>query len=55
VRLIYGFLAIAQVRLSKLDLARSDMLADQADEALRHGEERMRLAFQLAERARLRA
>ncbi len=54
-RLIYAFLAVAQVRLSKLDLARSDMLADQADEALRRGEERMRLTFSLAERARLRA
>ena len=54
-RLIFAFLAIAQVRLSKLDLARSDMLAEQADEALRRGEERMRLAFQLAARARLRA
>jgi len=54
-RLILAFLAVAQVRLSKLDLARSDILADQADEALRRGEERMRLAFQLAERARLRA
>ncbi|MFY9291747.1 MAG: hypothetical protein WAP03_13770 [Methylorubrum rhodinum] len=53
-RLILAFLALAQVRLSKLDLARSDMLADQADEALRRGEERMRLAFSLAERARLR-
>lgn len=51
-RLIFAFLALAQVRLAKLDVARSDMLADRADEALRRGEERMRLAFQLAEWAK---
>lgn len=53
-RLILAFLAVAQVRLAKFDLVRSDMLADQADEALWRVEERMRLAFQLAERACLR-
>ena len=51
-RLILAFLAIAQVRLSRLDVARSDMLAAQADEALRLAESRMAVAYRLAGRAR---
>lgn len=52
-RLILAFLALAQSRLAMLDLERSRLLGRRSDEALTRGQERMRLAFALAERAGL--
>ncbi|CAA2101998.1 hypothetical protein MBUL_01462 [Methylobacterium bullatum] len=49
-RLIFGYLALAQTRLALADLARSQMLDRLATEALQRGEERMRLAHSLAAR-----
>jgi hypothetical protein len=51
VRLIYAFLALAQIRWATLDLARSAYLADLADEAYRRAEERRRLSADLMARA----
>lgn len=52
-RLILAFLALAQVRLSAFESARSDMLTRHADEAMSRAEARMALAASYARRARL--
>ena len=52
-RLIYAFLAIRMLRLARFDLARSDRLHRDGDEAFARSRERVRLAEVLAARAEL--
>ena len=52
-RLIYSFLALWQLRLARLDLARSDMLQDDADAALDRSRARLIQADAFAVRAGL--
>ena len=51
-RLILALLAMAQIRLSAFESARSDMLARRSNEALARAEARMTLAESFARRAR---
>ncbi|MCJ2073244.1 hypothetical protein MKK75_31420 [Methylobacterium sp. J-030] len=50
-RLILGLLALAQLRLARLDYARGDMLMDDAEAALTRARERIALGHRLADRA----
>lgn len=50
-RLIYSLLAVAQVRLARLDLARSDLLLRDADAAFARSRWRVDRANDLARRA----
>ncbi|MDP4005339.1 hypothetical protein [Methylobacterium sp. NEAU K] len=52
-RLIYGFLAIRMIRLARYDLARSDMLYRNGDEAFERSRDRVRQAKAPADRADL--
>jgi hypothetical protein len=51
-RLIFSVLAIAQVRLARWELYRSDRLMSDADEAFARSRQRVDLANSLARRAR---
>lgn len=50
-RLTYSLLAVVQVRLARLDLARSDLLMRDADAAFARSRWRVDLANDLARRA----
>lgn len=50
-RLILSILAVAQIRLARHDLARSDMLMQDAEEAFARSKRRVDLANELARRA----
>nr|WP_244625525.1 hypothetical protein [Methylobacterium mesophilicum] len=50
--LIYAFLAIRMIRLARFDLARSERLHRDGDEAFARSRERVRLADALAMRAK---
>lgn len=50
-RLIYAFLAIRMLRLARLDLARSERLHRDGDDAFARSRERVRIADALAARA----
>ncbi|MGC5779851.1 hypothetical protein [Methylobacterium sp. NFXW15] len=50
-RLILSLLAVAQIRLARHDLARSDLLMREADEAFARSRRRVGLANDLARRA----
>ena len=52
-RLIYAFLAIRMIRLARFDLARSERLHRDGDDAFERSRERVRLADALAARADL--
>ncbi len=52
-RLIYTFLAIRMIRLARFDIARSERLTDDAQEAFARAGERARLADRLMVRAGL--
>ena len=52
-RLIYTFLAVRMIRLARFDLARSERLYRDGDEAFERSRERVRLADALAVRAEL--
>jgi hypothetical protein len=52
-RLIYAFLAVRMIRLARFDLARSERLYRDGDEAFARSRERVRLADALAARADL--
>jgi hypothetical protein len=52
-RLIYTFLAIRRIRLARFDLARSERLYRDGDEAFERSRERVRLADAFAARADL--
>ena len=54
-RLIYAFLAIRMLRLARFDLARSERLHRDGDDAFDRSRERVRLAEVLAARAELRS
>lgn len=54
-RLIYAFLARAQVRLAAFDMARRDLLLKQADEAMARAERRCAIVRDLAARCGLDA
>ena len=50
-RLIFSFLALAQVRLARFDLVRSDMLMDNAEVAQNRARQRLAKADAFAHRA----
>ena len=52
-RLIYAFLAIRMLRFARFDLARSERLHRDGDDAFERSRERVRLAEVLAARAEL--
>jgi hypothetical protein len=52
-RVIYAFLAVRMLRLARFDLARSERLYLDGDEAFKRSRERVRLAEALAARADL--
>ena len=50
-RLIFSFLAVAQIRLARFDLARSDMLLGNAEVAQSRAQQRLAQADAFARRA----
>ena len=52
-RVIYAFLAVRMLRLAQFDLARSERLYRDGDDAFERSRERVRLAEALASRADL--
>ncbi|MCJ2133313.1 hypothetical protein MKK69_04410 [Methylobacterium sp. J-026] len=52
-RLIYAFLAVRMLRLARFDLARSERLYHDGDEAFERSRDRVRQAEALADRADL--
>ena len=50
-RLIYAFLAVRMLRLARFDLARSERLYRDGDEAFERSRERVRIAEALAAQA----
>ena len=52
-RLIFSFLALAQIRLARFELARSDMLMDDAEAAQDRAQQRLLQADAYAKRSGL--